>query len=326
MRRGCPVADPKTCGRPGQDRSTGRRPPGTERLRASAHDIISDAEILVPGQDWRATLSEGLKSADVFVILLSAASVTSQFTSMELGTARAYASQIGKPVVIPILIDDIAIPVPIQDIHVLMAKDRNVDHIVLSIERAISVSAGLEAAKEKKEEETARKIEANAATYVEEAINSQRIYERKNNLAGKMWYAIGFVALIIGIGFALLSILFRASQFNWLSLATVVVTNVIVIGFLGACSRYAFSLGKSYISESLKASDRIHVIAFGRFYLRAFGEKANWAELKEVFQHWNIDRSSAFSNLDASQIDPQILSLIGQMAAAFGSRGEKKEK
>jgi len=297
----------------------------TEALRASKHEIISDAEILVPGQDWRSTLSEGLKAADVFAILLSASSVASQFTSMELGSARAYASQIGKPLVIPILIDDIAIPVPIQDIHVLMAKDRNVDNIVLSIGRAISVSAGLEAAKEKKEEDVAKKIEANAAIYVEEAIDSQKTNEKRNSFSGRVWYAIGFAALLVGIGFALISLSFRSAGLDWLSLATVVITNIIVIGFLGACSRYAFSLGKAYISESLKASDRIHAIAFGQFYLRAFGEKANWAELKEVFQHWNIDRSSTFSNLDASQIDPQILSLIGQVVAAV-SKGKGKEK
>jgi hypothetical protein len=105
----------------------------------------------------------------------------------------------------------------------------------------------------------------------------------------------------------------------------VLVTNVIVIGFLGACSRYAFSLGKSYISESLKSADRIHAIAFGKFYLRAFGEKATWSELKEVFQNWNIDRASTFSSLDVSQIDPQILSLIAQMSMAFGGKA-KKEK
>jgi hypothetical protein len=104
------------------------------------------------------------------------------------------------------------------------------------------------------------------------------------------------------------------------------VTNVIVIGFLGACSKYAFSLGKAYTSESLKAADRIHAISFGQFYLRAFGEHVNWTELKEVFQHWNIDRSSTFSNLDAAQIDPQILSLIGQVATTLGGKAKEKGK
>jgi hypothetical protein len=134
------------------------------------------------------------------------------------------------------------------------------------------------------------------------------------------------LALVVGIGFALVSLRYRTSDLNSLSLATILITNVTVIGFLGACSRYAFSLGKSYISECLKAADRIHAIRFGQFYLQAFGTKANWSELKEVFQYWNIDRSSTFSTLDASQIDPQILSLIGSIATVIGTKGKDKDK
>jgi hypothetical protein len=70
----------------------------------------------------------------------------------------------------------------------------------------------------------------------------------------------------------------------------------------------------------------MHAIRFGDFYLNAFGEKVEWSELKEAFQHWNIDRLSTFSGLDASQIDPQILTLFGQMATVFGSKGKDKEK
>ena len=184
-----------------------------------------------------------------------------------------------------------------------------------------------EAAKEKKAEETARKIESNASAYIEQAIGVQRVSEGRNNRYGKLWYFIGFSALLIGIGFALISLHYNAVEPSWINLSTVVLTNIIVIGFLGACSRYAFSLGKAYTSESLKASDRIHAIAFGQFYLRAFGDgqKANWSELKEVFQHWNIDRESTFSNLDSAQIDPQILTLIG-LATALGARGGDKNK
>lgn len=86
----------------------------------------------------------------------------------------------------------------------------------------------------------------------------------------------------------------------------------------------AFALGKSYISESLKCSDRIHAIAFGKFYLQAYGETATWADLKEVFQHWNIDRTSTFSSLDSAQIDPQILSLLADVVKSALGRNAGK--
>jgi len=99
---------------------------------------------------------------------------------------------------------------------------------------------------------------------------------------------------------------------------------LLVIGLLGACAKYAFSLGKSYASEALKCSDRIHAIRFGEFYLRAFGEKTQWSELKEVFQHWNIDRSSSFSTLDASSFDPKFIESMIEFAKLFSSKSSSK--
>lgn len=287
--------------------------------------MVADFSLLAPGQSWRSLLSDSLREADALVALVSKPSLSSQFVLMELGSARAYSSEIGKPLVIPILIDDIPIPTALQDILVLRAPDRDTDRILAEINRALSVSAGRLAAKQQKLEDTVQKIQDNATTYIEDAVSTQKISQERNELAGKLWYLIGFAALLLGIAFALLSLFYRSTPTNMIELGTVLVTNIIVIGFLGACSWYAFSLGKSYISESLKSADRIHAIAFGKFYLRAFGEKATWSELKEVFQYWNIDRASTFSTLDTSQIDPQILSLIAQMSMAFGGRAKSKQ-
>ena len=87
-----------------------------------------------------------------------------------------------------------------------------------------------------------------------------------------------------------------------------------------------FSLGKSYSSESLKSSDRIHAIRFGEFYLRAFGDKTKWEELKEVFQHWNIDRNSSFASLDVSQFDPKILESLTDLIKVVGGSKDEKGK
>lgn len=74
------------------------------------------------------------------------------------------------------------------------------------------------------------------------------------------------------------------------------------------------------MSEALKSSDRIHAIQFGKFFLRAYGSKANSTEIREVFQHWNIDRTSTFSSLDAAQIDPQIVSMVVQIVSAISGK------
>jgi hypothetical protein len=99
--------------------------------------------------------------------------------------------------------------------------------------------------------------------------------------------------------------------------------SLIVVGLLLAASKYAFTLGKTYMSDALKNADRIHAISFGRFYLRAYGEKATWPELKEVFQHWNIDRGSPLSSLDTSSFDPKILETISEVSKLLLSQGKK---
>lgn len=96
-----------------------------------------------------------------------------------------------------------------------------------------------------------------------------------------------------------------------------------MIGVMAALARYSYSLAKSYMSESLKSSDRIHAIQFGKFFLRAYGGRLTPAEVKDAFQHWNSDRGSTFSTLDPSHIDPQIYALVAQLVGAVAAKKEK---
>lgn len=292
-----------------------------DRLKQDGHQIVVDDDVLAPGRNWRETLDEGLKNADVFVVLLSENTPTSPYTMMEVGAARAFGGATGKPLVIPIAIDNIEVPLTLQDIQILFAPDRDINRIASEIDRGISSQHGLLLAREVKAEETVTRIRENAPSYIDDAISAQKAIIKQNGLAARLWYGGGFIALLSGI----VSILWTSATHpptpgDWLGLARVVVINLVLVGFLGACSRYAFSLGKSYTSEALKASDRIHAIMFGRFYLNAFPDRATWNELKEVFANWNIDRASAFASLDVAQIDPQIISMITQVASSLTTK------
>ncbi|WP_413711756.1 hypothetical protein [Rhizobium sp. Rhizsp82] len=114
------------------------------------------------------------------------------------------------------------------------------------------------------------------------------------------------------------------SQASYILPISLLILNIVMIGVLAALAKYAYSLGKSYMSESLKSSDRIHAIQFGKFFLRAYGDRLTPSEVKEAFQHWNIDRNSTFSTLDPAHIDPQIYSLITQLVSAVRS-GKKAD-
>ncbi len=58
--------------------------------------------------------------------------------------------------------------------------------------------------------------------------------------------------------------------------------------------------------------------------LPAFGAKTKWEELKEVFQHWNIDRSSSFSSLDSSSFDPKVVESLIELARILSPKNPSK--
>jgi hypothetical protein len=298
------------------------------RLKASGHSLTYDVDELSPGTEWRPALDVGLKTSEVFIVVLSKNTQRSQYVLTEVGAARAYSLESNRMLLIPIIIDETPPPLSIQDIHAIIQPDKDLEEIVPKIERAISAFIGRRAALETAATETAKKIQTNAADYIRVAIDSLNLLEKRDRLFSYFWYITGFVALVVGIAFALwgLSVASQQVEFSIPSLLLVALKTIVVIGLLGACAKYAFSLGKSYSSESLKSSDRIHAIRFGEFYLRAFSDKTKWEELKEVFQHWNIDRNSSFSSLDTSQFDPKIFESLLEIVKIVGGKKDERSK
>lgn len=287
-----------------------------DRLKQLGHDIAIDVDALSPGQDLRNTLANALRNSDVFVVFVSKTSTSSQFVLGEIGAARAYADESNRMLVVPVLIDDIQIPPIIQDLFVIAATDKDSVAVSEKINSAIAIFLGRKAAQDEQESVLSQKIERNSAAYIEEAISLLESLEKRNRLFGTIWYVLGFVALLCGVVFAGLGIVFYAGDqsTNWSDFAVITLKSVVIVGLLAACSKYAFTLGKSYIDESLKSADRMHAISFGKFYLQVFGAKANWPEVKEAFQHWNIDRESNFARLSSSEFDPKLVDSLVQLA------------
>jgi len=46
---------------------------------------------------------------------------------------------------------------------------------------------------------------------------------------------------------------------------------------------------------------------FGKFYLESYGAAADWAQIKEAFEHWNIIGSNAFSKSEEEEMDVSML-------------------
>jgi len=104
------------------------------------------------------------------------------------------------------------------------------------------------------------------------------------------------------------------------------IKGLVVVGLLVALSKYAFTLGKSYMNESLKNSDRLHAISFGKFYLQAYGDVVEPEDVKDVFQHWNIDKDSSFSDLKTDNFDPRIFESALEIAKVMTKNDKEKPK
>lgn len=300
-------------------------------LQERGHEVTIDIASLAPGVNWRGVLNDALKSSDAFVAILTENALRSPFVASEVGAARAFADADGEMIVIPVVADKMPIPPFISDLFAIQAPERDMARIADEIDRALASFSASKASREKKREVQMARLETNTAKYVDDAIMSLKQSEQRDRRLANVWYAAGVVALLAGIGFGFWSLHDLAPSktaatldVEWLLFARALLKAVVIIGLLIAVTKYCFILGKSFMSESLKSADRVHAISYGKFYLQAFGSTADPQQLKEVFQHWNIDRPSAFATTAVEQFDPKYSEAVVEVVRAFAKAGEKK--
>lgn len=301
-------------------------------LMESGNDVFIDSESLHAGSDWRSTLYESLKNSDVFLVLLTEASVSSQYVVSEIGAARAYTSSSpDDKLFIPVVFGKIDIPNVIQDIHAISGEVNSLPEVIEKIRQAIDAFFGRKAAAEQKREQRKQQIEATAANYIQDAIEELKQREEKLGSKANIWNIIGWGSLVAGVAAVVILLIVTISGPNsasrsWPEVSFLALKSIIIVALLVASSKYAFTLAKSYMTESLKNADRIHAISFGKFFLQAFGDNVDTKEVKEVFQHWNISNTSSFSTLDADKFDPKIIEAILSVAEVIKKDGAKSKK
>ena len=172
-------------------------------------------------------------------------------------------------------------------------------------------SIELEQEKARLTEESRKNIEKTSQDYVADALDLLNAKESQFHTISKIWGGIGVGSLIVGIVFFVV-VTFSISpeslkDISWQFLIFTIFKGLIAVGLLVGVAKYSFLFSNSYMQESLKNADRRHAINFGKFYLKSYGAAANWAEVKEAFEHWNIAGSNAFGNRENSSVDSESL-------------------
>jgi hypothetical protein len=286
------------------------------------YDVFFASESISAGQSFQSAISEELKNTDVIIYMLTENSVKSKWVNMEIGIAIGYLQQKGKPLVIPVVFDDVSLPPQLLNIQSLFGRRDDIQLVTDKIIHAITYWIGSYQAKKDKNIELQSNVKENASIYIEESLKELRHKERQFYKVAVLWYITSFVLLFVGIGLPF-SRIFKPLPHDMMEIISSITFSLILIALLTALARFSFILGKSYMVESLRNSDRLHAISFGKFYLNAFGQDAEWPEIKEAFQHWNIDKGSSFIKQEVKDFDPEIMKMINKIADAISSKINK---
>ncbi|MEL7615269.1 hypothetical protein DQ400_19535 [Vreelandella sulfidaeris] len=298
------------------------------KMLSENHQILkSNVEI---GSEWKTNIKSTITKADVIVAIITERFMHSKWGESELNTVISYTKNNSKKLFIPIIIGEIDPPYYLRDIKSIYLEPREinaVDSVIEKIDRAIDAHLGKVIANDEIIAEKRVKFESSAAEYIEEALSELKERERRLNSKAQLWYWMGYGAIAAGVISAAILALVNLSSFGdssrWDLITFTAFKSIFLVGLLLALAKYSFTLGKSYMDQSLKNSDRIHAISFGKFYLQAFGDRATPDEMKEVFQHWNISSDNSFSGLNSEMIEPKILEAAINLMNAAKSNGKK---
>jgi hypothetical protein len=156
-------------------------------------------------------------------------------------------------------------------------------------------------------EESRKRLESKSRDYVKDALDSLKKNEDQFQLFSRFWGILGAVSLIGGVGFfvwvSIGTFETLPATISWQLVALSAFKGLVGLALFAALSKYSYLFSMSYMSESLKNSDRRHAINFGKFYLETYGSAAEWTQVKEAFEHWNIEGPNSFAPAADGQID-----------------------
>ncbi|MEO4049412.1 hypothetical protein AAFN46_20320 [Pseudomonas sp. CAU 1711] len=189
----------------------------------------------------------------------------------------------------------------------------------------------LQQEKERYNLENRKKIEETSKDYVSDALDTLETKEKQFHRISKIWSGIGAGSLVVGLIFfgviTITSVLSFPAVITWEFIVFSVFKGVVALTFAAALAKYAFLFSSSYMREALKNADRRHAINFGKFYLESYGAAAEWSQVKEAFEHWNITGENAFSPKNEKTVDiptlakaAEIIERVSNSLPAIGTK------
>lgn len=278
---------------------------------------------LSAGEDINKYFRKKIIKSDAHIILYTKNSINSRGIKDELIASEALQSKDDQLVIIPIIFDKIEIEhkkrksIRIND---TLDKELNNIFIILNTAKINKLK------KQQERDEMNSAILESAKKYVTETKNDLERREKWFSRIAISCSIAGLIFLIIGviIGYSIYNDnkdLFNSAQGHfWELIVSMTLKGAIIIVLLISASRYCFNLGKTYMNESLKNSDRRHALGFGEIYLERFGAQITQNDFREAFRDWNYNSKSSFLDLSSKDFDPELLSNLAKVAESINKK------
>jgi hypothetical protein len=242
------------------------------------------------------------------------------------------------PVLIPVIYKERFLPLPdfvrghsrLIDVARFQPEEA-IEQIVQTTELTIIHERDDDRVRREMDAQALSRVQYNATEYVTKTIEQLSESCRRNRTGGLISYGFAILATLATVWFVSTTVHDLLSkpvpvESQWLYSLRSILLTALAITFLVPVAKFCGKIGSTYVRESLRDNDRKHAISFGHFCLRAIagGARAElgWRDLREMFQHWNIDyrRSSPAEGTDGEEV-PTVLQALERLVTAAMKRG-----
>lgn len=299
-------------------------------LESDGFDVFIDNKIPIGNNIYR-DIGKGIAKADVIIIIISNNTAKHGFVMNETASILSFFDRGRMPLVIPIVMGkDTPIPFELGRFNCIVipydndsnshTSEKNRKPLDRELEKStiekirLLIAAHDEKIKTEEQEKkhTEEKVKTGLSKYIDGVFDNLKSSEKRNKRFAFWLYLVSIISLIATIVIA--AIFVSSKQAYSAEIVNVILYGILclfVIIILISLSKLLFTLAKSFMVESIRCSDRIHAISFGKFFLDAYGSEATRQEVIQAFSSWNIDNgSTSFRNQSSEDYDPKIDEII----------------
>ncbi len=299
-------------------------------LESDGYDVFIDNKIPI-GNNIYKDIGKGIARADAVIVVISKNSINSSFVANETVSMLSFLDKGRMPLVIPVVIGkDTPLPMDLNGLNYIVipyedekAKENEFSGIKHTLDKSavknavekirLILAAHYEKIQQNEKERkiSEEKVKTGLSKYIDGVFVLLKENEKKNKRFAFWLYLISIISLIATIAVAVLFMTGNDQYDNITILLVHGLSSLFMVIILISLSKLMFTLAKSFMVESIRCSDRIHAISFGKFFLDAYGTEASREEVIKAFSSWNIDNgSTTFRTQSGEDYDPKIAEII----------------